>query len=70
MSLAFLLQPHCLGMPLTLYMDLHPDDWDRAQVTGEVPVGKEGYVRLSTVKHWLALLCVVEAMRNYCMILL
>ena len=60
MSLAFLLQPLCLGnvcwiplpfttttgMPLTLYMDLHPDDWDRAQVTGEVPVGKQGYVRL------------------------
>ena len=27
-------------------MDLEPDDWERAQDTGEVPLGQQGYIRL------------------------
>ena len=34
------------GMYLTLYMDLSLKDWQCAQRTSKVPLGKKGYIRL------------------------
>ena len=39
-------RPTTTGMSFTLYMDLSLKDWQCAQRTGKVPLGKKGYIRL------------------------